>query len=333
MADAAPANPPTDDRPALPPEESFDEKYNARNEFSLAVVGAVLIQVAIAAVLVYVLAVLMGKGEDRTPVNVRPLGVAGLDDFGDGSAGSGGVADPIAVADGDPIQAAVDSLPDPSKLPEIREDIQKTIRTIDPTGNLPVSPANAAAYASLNEAVRKQLMGARQGAGSEKGSGFDGSKGTGPGGTGANSTLGRNMRWTLRFRVSSGRDYLEQLQAMKATILVPVPNSDKCVLIEDLANPKNQRVVGPTELGRYAGLMQFHDVRREVVTSVGQTLGLDFVPTSFCAVFSKEREEELARKETAYRNRRAEDIEVTVFKVTVRGGDPEVVVDEQRPKR
>jgi hypothetical protein len=328
----APAAPETDARPLLPPEDSFDEKYNSRLEFPLATVGAVLIHVLIAAVLVYILAYLM-TGEDRRSVDVRPMLVTGLDDFGDGSAGSGGVADPIAVANGDPVKAAVDSLPDPTKLPEIREKMQQTIRTIDPSGNLPISDANAAAYASLDEAVRNKLIGARQGAGNQPGSGSDGSKGSGPGGTGANSTLGRNMRWTLRFRVTSGRDYLDQLQAMKATILVPVPGKNQVWLIENLDNPDARRLVSSDQLGRYAGLMQFHDVRRDVVNSVAETLRLDFVPTSFCAVFSKDQEERLARMETAYRNRRPEDIEVTVFRVTVRDNKPEVVVEDQRAKR
>jgi hypothetical protein len=141
------------------------------------------------------------------------------------------------------------------------------------------------------------------------------------------------MRWTLRFKVTSGRDYLDQLRAMEATLLIPMPGTGQVVLIESLDRPDAKRVVSSDQLGRYAGLMQFHDVRRDVVNSVAETLGLEFRPTSFCAVFTKKREDELARMETAYRNRRPEDIEVTVFKVTVRDNKPEVFVDEQKPKR
>ena len=42
---------------------------------------------------------------------------------------------------------------------------------------------------------------------------------------------------------------------------------------------------------------------------------------------------ELSRKEQNYRNRRAEDIEETVFRVVVRGGNYEIVVDDQTAKR
>ena len=44
-------------------------------------------------------------------------------------------------------------------------------------------------------------------------------------------------------------------------------------------------------------------------------------------------EDELARKETAYRNRRSDDIEETVFQVTVRGGGYDLLVYDQTPKR
>jgi hypothetical protein len=50
-------------------------------------------------------------------------------------------------------------------------------------------------------------------------------------------------------------------------------------------------------------------------------------------VFSKEQEERLAKMETSYRNRRAEDIEETIFRVTVVGGEPDIRVDEQKVKR
>ena len=56
-------------------------------------------------------------------------------------------------------------------------------------------------------------------------------------------------------------------------------------------------------------------------------------PTAFWAFFPKELEEKLARMETGYRNRRSEDIEETIFRVTIRGGSYELVVDDQRIKK
>jgi hypothetical protein len=312
-----------------PPEESFEEKYNKRLEAPLSLVSSVLIHVLIGVVIGYCVLVLMAKPEDKSVVPVKMMEVVGLGGD-DGSAGSGGMADPlIEKLNVDPATAAVESLADPSKLPQI-EDVQKTIKTIDPTGNIPVSSSNAAAYAGLDKAIRDKLLGANRGSGSEAGKGTDGSKGTGPGGTGSNSTLGRNMRWTLRFKVSSGRDYLDQLKAMKAKLLIPIPGGDKCLLIENLDNPGTPRTV---DAGDYASLLRFVDSRPEAVNSVIGALGLDVRTRSFCAIFTKEQEAELAKMETSYRNRRAEDIEETIFKVTIRGGVPEVYVDEQKVKR
>lgn len=315
-----------------PPEEDFDEKYNKRMEFPLSLVSAVLLHVAVGAGLIFVLVGLMGSGEDKSGVPVKLVALEGMDDNGEGSAGSGGVEDPFIKADGEP-DKALDSLLDPSKLPDVKENIQQTIKYLDASGTMPISDANAAAYASLNESVRKKLLGARQGAGSEKGSGFDNSKGTGPGGTGKDSTLGRNMRWVLRFKVSDGRDYLEQLKAIGAEVLVPYPNSDKCELFPDLSNLREHRIATDDDMRRLANKIKFSDSRREAVRAVARTLELDFTPQSFWAFFPKKVEEELASKETNYRNRRSEDIEETIFKVAVRGGGYEFVVDEQKIKR
>jgi hypothetical protein len=315
-----------------PPEEDFDEKYNKRLEFPISIVSAVLFHVIIGAVLIVVLAVLLRSGDDKGGVPVKLVALDGFDDSGEGSAGSGGVEDPFIKADGDP-DKALDSLVDPSKLPEVKENMEKTIKYLDPTGNLKVSEANAAAYSSLNEAVRKKLLGQRQGAGNEKGSGFDGSKGTGPGGTGSDSTLGRNMRWVLRFKVESGRNYLEQLKAMEAELLVPYPNSEKCVLIQNLDNLSDQRTATDEDMRRLSNKVKFSDGRREAVRAIAQTLKLDFTPGSFWAFFPRKIEEKLAQKETNYRNRRAEDIEETIFSVRVTGGEAEFVVEEQKIKK
>jgi len=315
-----------------PPEEEFWEKYNNRLEFPLSTVATVLVHVLIGAILVFVLMKMANDGNKDGPA-VKLVNLTGLDDIGDGSSGSGGIEDPFVKADGDPVTAAIASLPDPTKLPQIKEDLKQTIKYLDNVGNLPISDANAAAYESLEKSVRDKLLGARQGSGKEAGTGFDNSKGKGPGGTGTDSTLGRNMRWTLRFKVNSGRDYLDQLKAMNAKLLVPRPGSEKCLFIEDLNNPKASREATDADLRAMADQIKFSDNRRDAVRGVAATLELDFTPTSFWAFFPKGLEADLARKEMSYRNRRAEDIEETIFRVVIRGGEFDLVVDEQKVKR
>jgi hypothetical protein len=319
--------------PTQLPEEEFWEKYNKRLEFPLATVTSVVLHIAIAALLIFILVRLMAR-EDTSPVPVQLVQVFGLDEGGGlGSSGSGGVEDPFVRADAEPDRALINSLPNPNQLPEIRDEIRQTIRYFDEQGRLPISDSNAAAYASLEESIRKKLLGARQGSGDGPGSGFDGSSGKGPGGSGADSTLGRNLRWVLRFRVSSGRDYLDQLRAMQAKILVPVPNSDKAIFFPDLNDLSRHRIATDDDLRQLANQIKFCDTRRDAVWQVAGTLQLDFKPTTFWAFFPKTLEEELARLERNYRNRRPEDIEETIFRVTFRGGRPEVVVEEQTLKR
>jgi hypothetical protein len=334
VATTTPNNKTTDDAVLVngPPEEEFWDKYNKRLEFPLATVATVLIHVLVGALLVFILVRLMDKGEDKSGVPVKLVDMTGLDDAGLGSAGSGGVDEPVFRRDGDMLKAAIDSLPDPSKLPEIKENIKQSIKYLDPTGNLPISDANAAAYASLDENVRNKLLGGRQGAGKGGGSGYDGTKGKGPGGSGADSTLGRNMRWVLRFNVKSGRDYISQLNTMRARILVPIPNTSKCLIIDNLDNP-SPREATDADLRALGDQIKFSDHRRDAVQGVAGALGLDFRPDTFWAFFPKDVEDELARKETGHRNRRSEDIEETIFRVTVQGGRYVIVVDDQKIKR
>lgn len=329
-----------DDEPvaaAGPPEEEFWDKYNRRMEFPLATVATVFLHVLVGAILVYILVGLMESGEDRSGPDLKLMQVGGIDDAGEGSAGSGGQADPDVVRDVDPYTAAREVLPTPQAINDAKKDVQKIVLD-DAQGKLPVAAPNAAAYSQLDDTVRKKLLGVggQKGDGNQPGKGFDGTAGAGPGGTGADSTRARGLRWVLRFRVAGGRDYIDQLRAMRAEILIPLPPDDKkCILIPDLTNPSAQRVATDADLKRLASKIQFADSRRDQVREVANSLGVPVTgqPKTFWAFFPKELEEELARKETSYRNRRAEDIEETIFRVTIRGGSYELVVDDQIVKR
>ncbi|QJW92637.1 hypothetical protein [Frigoriglobus tundricola] len=317
---------------AGPPDAEFWERYNQRMEFPLATVATVFLHVIVFAALIYILVGLMESGEDRSTPPLQLMQVGGIDDAGEGSAGSGGTENPDIVRDVDPFKAAQSVLPTMEALKDAKENIQKII--LDENGNMPVAAPNAASYSLLDETVRKKLLGAgaQKGEGNQPGKGFEGTPGSGPGGNGADSTRARGLRWVLRFRVAGGNDYINQLRAMGAEILVPLPPDDKkCILIRDLKDPSAQSVASDADLKRLAGKIQFADTRRDQVRDVLNVLGVNTPgqPKAFWAFFPKELEEELARKETSYRNRRAEDIEETVFKVTIRGGSYELVVDDQ----
>ena len=335
-----PAPTPPEDEP-LPlaveslPDEDVWERYNKRMEFPLAAVATVLLHVLVGAVLVFVLFGLMNQGEDRSNPPLQLVSVTGLDEAGDGATGSGGTADPDLVRDVDPFRNVKSILPTNEAIADAKVNIQKLILP-DASGKLPIATPNAAALSQLDESIRKKLLGVggQKGDGNQAGSGSDGTPGAGPGGT-ADSTRARGLRWVLRFKVAGGRDYLDQLKAMGAEILIPLPpDGKKCILIRDLKNPA-QKVADDADFKELAGKIQFSDARRDQVREVAAELGVNTTPPpkTFWAFFPKELEEELARKETSYRNRRAEDIAETIFRVTVRGGSYELIVDEQVVKR
>ncbi|MFM8272983.1 MAG: hypothetical protein ACKODX_11700 [Gemmata sp.] len=335
MATATPAPAPAQ-KPFVvegPPEEEFWERYNKRLEFPLATVSAVLLHVFVLVVGVYVLFRLMSGADSPNP-KLELVAVGGMDDAGEGSSGSGGNPDPDLVRDVSPMNSAKSVVPVTPAIEQAKENIQKIVLE-DPNGKLPVAAANAAAYSQLDDALRKKLLGvgSQKGDGKQPGSGFDGSPGSGVGGTGADSTRARGLRWVLRFQVANGRDYLDQLKAMSAELLFPVPGGKDSVYVRDITNPSGQRVASDADLRGLANKIQFSDTRRDAVQGVAGAMGLDFTPKTFFAFFPKGLEEDLARLETSYRNRRAEDIEETVFRVTVRGDRYEFVVAEQQIKR
>jgi hypothetical protein len=254
-----------------PPEEEFWEKYNGRLEFPLGTVGAVFLHILVGALLVYVIFGLM-NGEDRTNPPMQLMQVGGLDDTGEGSSGSGG-SDVDVERNEDPFKAAERVFGTPQALADAKAELQKFVLD-DPTGKqLPIAAPNAAAYENLDKTLREKLLGGRKGEGTQPGKGSDGSAGAGPGGTGADSTRARGLRWVLRFRITSGRDYLDQLRAMGAEILVPLPNK-KNLIIRDLSDPRPV-VATDADLNRLAGKIQFSDNRPTPVREVLEVLGVN----------------------------------------------------------
>lgn len=322
--------------PEAPPEEEFWERYNKRLEFPIATVAAVLLHLTVAACLVFFFLGYFGKNVDKSgvPVSLVP-DMGGLDDEGTGSAGSGGITDPLKEAKSSSLEEQLKVLPDLSQLPVIKDNIKESLK-YDNEGNIPVSDFNAAAYSTLDKSLMDKMLGvgAKKGAGSGAGSGDDGSKGTGPGGTGANSSRARSLRWVMRFRTNSAEDYFEQLKAMRAVILVPIPPENKqCHYFRNLGNLSDRKVASDSEVGNLNGLIRFSDTRAESVRGMCDVLGVKENAKVFFAYFPKEMSDEISRKESGYRNRRPEDIEETIFRVIVRGGSYEIMVDDQTAKK
>jgi len=322
-------------KPDGPNENTFWEDYSPHYEFPTSLVSSFFIMgclFALAALMLY----FMKVQNDRVDLSPVPMmGVdGGMDDGSDGMEGGGGVDNPIAIGNFAPTVKDFEQLPQITPIPEVTEDIRKKIAIDDPNGTTPISDEKLAQFAALDKALRDKMLGMTKGATGGTGTGDGPPKPDGNGGVGANSTQRRSLRWILRFRTTDGRDYLNQLSGIGATILVPLPpDNKKAYIFRDLAAPKLGEFVSEEEWKRLDSQIRFCDFKRDSVSGVASALNLDFTPHSFWAFFPKGIEEELSRKEVAYANRRAEDIEETVFEVVVRGGRPTINVAVQKLKR
>jgi hypothetical protein len=311
----------------------FSERYNSRLELPTGIGLASLLGAGMCFIFMLLLAVMTAP--DKAPVPMR-FAEGGFDDFGMGSPGEGGQENPEAIGETAPKAQDFAQLPLPSELPQLKDEITNSINAEDPSATTPVSDEKAASYGALSEDIRNKLLnlGQKKGTGGGNKGGPGDGPGSCPGGTGTDSTRARSLRWVLRFKTNNGRDYLNQLHALKAVVMVPKPPDDKeAFIFRDLVNPRPGTLVTEPEWRELSRQIQFCDFKRESVVGIRDALGLDFTPKAFWAFFPRELEAELARMEVAHRGRRSEDIEETVFEVTIRDGRYQMVVREQRYKR
>lgn len=316
-----------------PGEETFWQAHSSRFEMPISFTSSALIMAGLFALLLGIYFVAnRGEKQDSVPI---ALSDGGFDDEGLGSEGGGGEKDPIAIGFTPPTEKDVQQLPHPDQIPEVQNDINEKLKLEDPNSATPLSMNKATEYSTFDKTARDKLLGlgSQRGTPGGPGSGDD-NKGTGPGGTGSSSTRARSMRWVMRFSTRSGKDYLDQLAALKAIVVVPIPPDGKTAYVfRDLINPRPGTYVEEKEWTKLAGQIQFCDYKKTSVTEVSSALNLNFTPTSFWAFFPKDLEGELSRLEVAYGNKQPEQIEETVFEVTVRGGSSSVIVASQKLKR
>jgi hypothetical protein len=311
---------------AEPGDKAFWVTYSPRFEMPISYTGSALLLASFVALLALIL---MFQGLSGKTKPGAQLGLVGDDAFGAGSAGSGGEPDPLVDGNNMPKPEDIrEVLPTPDSLPQIREEMMKLFDDAQP-----ISERKAAEFASLDQALKDKMFGAKKGAGGPGKQGTDG-VGSGPGGTGSDSTRARSLRWIISFKTRDGRDYLNQLSAIGAVVVVPIPPEGKQQFIfRDLANPKPGTYCTPKDWEKLNSQIQFTDFMRKSVQDVSIALNLDFTPKNFVAYFPPEMEEKLSRMEKSYKNRRSEDIEETRFELIMRGGKYEMIVADQKLKR
>jgi hypothetical protein len=305
-------------------EQPFWERYNKHLEMPLGWSLSVLAFVAAIAVMVFVQQ--LSRSKDGKPVPISALD--GDDAVGTGSPGSGGEDAPIALGQPptkDDVARIARDLPE-QDLKDVKDQLK-----FDTNGTIEVPDSAALPLASLDKQIRDKLLGTKRGDG-KPGTGGDGG-GNGPGGYGADATRARGLRWVLNFDTRTGRDYLNQLHAMKAVVMVPTADGQKMYIFKDLQHPKPGPVATDADLDALSNQIQFSDITRRAVDAVCDELGIrGYTPNMFMAFFPKDLEKKMADLEVAYRNKRPEDIRQTKFKVLMRGGAFDLIVTDQQYK-
>ena len=299
------------------------ERYSTRHEFPISLIGAALLMLGAFGVVYLVMNLLNHSATDKRPVPITMLS-PGEDEAGEGTIGGGeGQKEPETVSLQPPSRQDFDQLPEKASLPDVKAELAKDI-PLDPNGSIYIPEEKSAAYNSVGDEIRKKLLTSSNGS----------TPGTGNDGTGANSTRQRSIRWVLRFKTDTGRDYVNQLAAMGALVFVPMKVDDKKgYLFRDLKSGKPGELIDAEGLTGVANLIQFCDFKRQSVMEVAAALNVGFTPDSFWAFFPRTLENDLARKEEAYLGRRAGDIAETIFQVVVREGKAEILVVGQKSRK
>jgi len=206
-----------------------------------------------------------------------------------------------------------------------------------------ISQAKASdqAFSRLNEQGQKKLLAniaqpPRPGKG-QGGKGVGGGKGDGVG-TGEGDGTGpgkggkidirqkRVLRWRMMFNTLNGDDYRRQLASLGAILAIPNPQGGYLVM-EDLTPPVRPQ---PGDLSKITRIFWVDDTPQSV-QSLSSALRLPATPPHIVAFFPETLEEELLRKEKAYRGKEEGDITETRFEIVQRaGGKYEPVVKGQK---
>jgi len=316
-----------------PSEEHFWQKYSPRYEFPISNVASVAVHVLALFAIVYLTSRLM-KNDDVPPVRIVGHKVPSE---------SLGILPGGAATEGGPKEEAKDreQSTDPKRVvpdPKLKNDaalpkIQIPGLPLEPSPFLfdpPIAKEKPGLkrLADLNEQLKGRIDEINRGTGKnpaskEPGNGKDGPQG---GVKPPDSTVERMNRWEILFRTKDGADYLKQLNAFKAKVVIPEPPDWKTNrLFDELTSPNAGRPLKDQELPP----MHFVDNKKDSASKVARALGLDFDPPYFIAFFPKEFENDLAAKEQSYRNRKADQIFSTTFRVIERRGEFVITVSDQ----
>ena len=165
------------------------------------------------------------------------------------------------------------------------------------------------------------------------GSGKDKGVGTGTGeGTGRmlNEREKRMLRWSMKFNMRNGADYLRQLNALGAILAVPVGPNGQFKVIRDLSRPHPPLL--DEDLSQIQRIWWIDDNPRSVESLMAAMGYSNLRPSRVVAFIPPELEEELAKKELDFKGLKEDQIYETKFDVFVGGakGYDVRVMDQQK---
>jgi hypothetical protein len=321
-----------DPLPQEPPEEQFWEKYSPHYELPIGTFASGAIHLVIVLIFIALFKLAMAPDE-KTRVPVRGMILADADGGGQmGTAGSGPE---------DRKEATNEERQDPPRREIPQEELQKNIASVaqlnpDLSPNalekLAQSP-NIDKLKDLNDELKERLKNGfkpgKGGTGSGDGPKGPGSSKEGTGGSGnsnANTPGEQSLRWTIVFKTASGEDYLRQLSAFKAKLLIPEsPDWKTNRYFEKLTSPNE----GMPSKGQETPPMAFTDSDKVSASKVARALGLDYDPPYFVAFFPDDVREDMANKERKFRGLQPEQIYSTTFRVIEQNGKLEIRVTDQ----
>jgi hypothetical protein len=328
-------------RSQQPPDERFWVKYSRHHELPISSMASLTWHVLVGVLIVVVGFIVARSRSNDMPIETVEVGGGGNPNGVGNGPGIGGAPMVEAAAQqppADAIRAAeplVENVPlqiaPKDLLPGIEDDpdAQRELVKITERGNQALRKLE-----KLDADFRKSLLGppgqGRGGPGSGGGSGTGAGRGDGDGSGSSgkiNTRTQRQLRWTLTFNIRTGSDYLRQLDVLHAILAFRHPDGSLKVVKNLLQRPLKLEDDDVKGLNRIFWI----DDDPASVDKMARALGLEFTPREFVALFPHEFEDDLAKKERSYRNRREDQIFRTRFAVTVLGNGHSVVVAEQIP--
>jgi hypothetical protein len=310
------------------PQAQFWKRYSPRHEFSfssaisIAVHGAVLLLLLFASYL----AVRLKLAEDTKPLLLETLAVQG-DPERIASAGQGGPDQEPAqfqerapAPQRDNAEQSRPRKPDSASLLTPKA-VEIQIRPRDPSRAL--ESGGTSVQTDLADVRRRaqeefdRVLAREKGdrSAADAGSlGRTGGPGAGPrgpsGGRAGTIEQIRRTRWRLILNTEDGRDYLRQLHALGAILVIPQPDGEFRI-IRDLAHPESGKAEHLKQLPDFYWL----DTEPRSKRSLSMALGLQTEPEYFVVFLPKSLENELLKKELQHSGVGEDRIKETHFQL------------------